>query len=192
MLICHDCDIAIPRTAHLFHIGDGRIVCQACSKEHTYATPIQDRFEAEELKRAGHVGKQTGQSARARPIESPETIVKVYKGTQKETAKAFTRDAENMAGQGYAPTSQVWAPGSYGCGSFVVALILCVVLVGIFIFIYMLVVPPPGVLTVTYAKRQKEPTQVASLGPSKTCPMCAELVKKAALVCRFCGHRFDR
>lgn len=25
---------------------------------------------------------------------------------------------------------------------------------------------------------------------SKTCPRCAETVKKAALVCRFCGHEF--
>jgi Domain of unknown function (DUF4190)/Uncharacterised protein family UPF0547 len=26
---------------------------------------------------------------------------------------------------------------------------------------------------------------------TKTCPMCAETVQGAALVCRFCGHRFD-
>ena len=27
---------------------------------------------------------------------------------------------------------------------------------------------------------------------TKTCPMCAEEVKAAAVVCRFCGHRFDQ
>lgn len=27
--------------------------------------------------------------------------------------------------------------------------------------------------------------------PMKTCPECAEKVKEAALVCRFCRHRFD-
>jgi hypothetical protein len=26
---------------------------------------------------------------------------------------------------------------------------------------------------------------------TKTCPQCAEHVQGAALVCRFCGHRFD-
>jgi hypothetical protein len=27
---------------------------------------------------------------------------------------------------------------------------------------------------------------------SKKCPMCAELVKKDALVCKHCGHQFGR
>lgn len=29
-------------------------------------------------------------------------------------------------------------------------------------------------------------------GDTKTCPMCAEDVKAAAVLCRFCGHRFDQ
>lgn len=58
-----------------------------------------------------------------------------------------------MAAAGYYPTSQIWTPGAYGCGSFLLALLLCVILVGILIFIYMLIVKPDGTLTVTYELR---------------------------------------
>jgi len=35
------------------------------------------------------------------------------------------------------------------------------------------------------------PTPAAGAPETKTCPMCAEDVKAAAVLCRFCGHRFD-
>ena len=82
-----------------------------------------------------------------------QVMVKNYKGTQKSATKAFQKDAAKMSAMGYVPISQAWAPGSYGCGSFLLALILCVVVVGLLIFIYMLIVKPPGVLTVTYQLR---------------------------------------
>jgi len=58
-----------------------------------------------------------------------------------------------MAAAGYFPTSQVWAPGTYGCGAFLIALLLCVVLIGIIVFVYMLIVKPDGTLSVTYEWR---------------------------------------
>lgn len=30
-----------------------------------------------------------------------------------------------------------------------------------------------------------------AVAPSKACPMCAEDVKAAAKICRFCGHKFE-
>jgi hypothetical protein len=83
-------------------------------------------------------------------VATKPVIVRTYHGTQGSATAAFRRDAEKLAQQGYVPMSQVWAPGSWGCGAFAIALLLCLLLIGFLIFIYMLIVKPGGVLTVTY------------------------------------------
>lgn len=82
-----------------------------------------------------------------------QVIVKKYKGSRKKATAAFQADAEKMAKKGYSPTTQDWSQGSWSCGQFIFALILSVVFVGIFIFIYMLLVKPAGTLVVTYELR---------------------------------------
>jgi hypothetical protein len=114
-----------------------------------------------------------------------QTIVKTYRGKQQEATAEFQADARKMAAMGYVPANQTWAAGSYGCGAFIFALLLCFVLVGFLIFIYMLIVKPAGTLTVTYVL-----SAAAAAEPEKTCPQCAEKVKAAARICRFCGHTF--
>jgi hypothetical protein len=118
----------------------------------------------------------------------PKVLVKTYLGRQAEAAIAFKKDAAKLAEEGYFPTSQVWAAGSHGCGAFLGALLLCLLLIGIIVFIYLLIVPPPGTLTVTYELRAPASAAVEE----KVCPRCAETVKGAALVCRFCGHEFPQ
>jgi hypothetical protein len=113
-----------------------------------------------------------------------QTIVKTYKGKQQQAMEAYQADAAKMARQGYAPTSQVWAPGSYGCGSFIFAALLCFIVIGFIVFIYMLIVKPAGTLTVTY-------TLAPKIDPEKVCPKCAENVKASATVCRFSGQKVD-
>ena len=79
-----------------------------------------------------------------------------------------------MAANGYFPTSQSYAPGSYGCGAFILALILCFLLIAILVLVYMLIVKPDGVLSVTYEFRS---TAASKAQNEKTCPKCAEHIK---------------
>lgn len=92
-------------------------------------------------------------------VASKPIVVRNYRGrSQEDAARHFAADAAKLAAEGYRPVSQSWAPGSYGCGCFLVALVLALVLIGILIFIYMLLVKPEGTLTVTYELREPAST----------------------------------
>jgi hypothetical protein len=120
---------------------------------------------------------------RDKRADQNQVIIRTYTGSQVETMGLFQADSIGMAAEGYFPTSQSWAPGQWGSRAFVVAFLLCFLFVGFVALIYMLIVKPDGTLTVTYERR------TASF-EEKTCPMCAERIKAAALVCHFCGHKF--
>jgi hypothetical protein len=89
------------------------------------------------------------------PVAPPESLqrilVRVYEAPQQQDAvAAFQLEATKLADDGYRPGSQSWAQGEWGCGAWLVALLLCLVLVGILVFIFMIIVHPAGCLTVTY------------------------------------------
>lgn len=118
-------------------------------------------------------------------------IVKNYTGDKETANRKYKQDVMKLEELGYYPISQNWTPGSYGCGAFLIALLLCFLLIGILIFIYMLIVPPAGTLTVTYElKTENIVVREVTIIEEKVCPMCAENVKKAAKICRFCGYKF--
>lgn len=113
------------------------------------------------------------------PIYGPpegEVVIRNYPGrTQADASTLFAKDARQLASYGYRPVSQSWADGRPGLKR--------VAAIGVF----SLAARPPGTLTVTYQRV----TSLASPATSEmTCPRCAETIKAAALVCRFCGHDF--
>jgi hypothetical protein len=87
-------------------------------------------------------------------------IIRNYRGSQAESFGAFQRDVASMGAAGYVPTSQSWTPGQWGAGSFIVALLLCLILIGLIVFLFMLIVKPAGMLTVIYQRSAQAPNLV--------------------------------
>lgn len=79
-----------------------------------------------------------------------KSIRKTYKGNLKQANKKLEKEMQKMSAKGYELDSKTYIPGQWGCGSFLVAFALCFLFIGIIVFIYMLIVQPPGELQVVY------------------------------------------
>ena len=194
MAACPKCGAIYSRVvAHLKKQAEAREAEQAAQqvalvlKEEKEKKAAEARDKQEE--KVIEAARLREHSVQLRPKKS--SIVKTYRGKEGAAMRAFQRDADTMAANGYVPTTQEWAPGTYGCGMFILATILCFVLFGILIFIYMLIVKPAGVLSVTYQIHQEPLEMAARSTGEKTCPQCAERVKTAAVICRYCRFSFE-
>ena len=109
-----------------------------------------------------------------------QTLIRVYRGKQQaDTTEAFQKESALLAQAGYAPTSQSWAQGQWGCGAWLLAVVLMVLLVGILVFLYMLIVKPAGTLTVTYELRTSTAGhgQAVAEQPLETSSLAARLAQ---------------
>jgi ribosomal protein L40E len=99
-----------------------------------------------------------------------------------------------MAAYYWYPVSQTYVPGNWRGVDWLVAFVALIFLVGILILAYMIAARPAGELVVIYEYRPPAPAPAASPtlveADGKICPRCAETVKSAAVVCRYCGHEF--
>ncbi|PVZ71541.1 hypothetical protein [Pelagibaculum spongiae] len=85
-----------------------------------------------------------------------DMLVKTYQGTEASAIIAFENDSKELKRKGYSVISQNYQQGQWGAIAFVVALLLCFILIGIVALIYMMVVKPAGTLTVRYEMIDKD------------------------------------
>jgi hypothetical protein len=108
-----------------------------------------------------------GDGVVADPPDDPPrgaTWIVRYKGEYEQSSASFGRHAPLSAERNWYPISLTYVPGTWGLGTWVIALLLLFLVVGIVVLVYMIVVRPPGELVVIYEYRPPRdvtPTQAA-------------------------------
>lgn len=184
---CAYCGMPINMTAERRcpHCGRAIVACYSCGGE------VDLRIHALCPRcSADHDPRARGLSAPALSREAAladlakltgPVLIRTYTGrTQDEAAILFAVEAKVLAMHGYSPASQSWADGRPGLGR--------VITLGLFANS----LRPDGTLTVTYRRTAASITATSAPENSETkiCPDCAEEIKAAARVCRFCRYEF--
>jgi len=170
-------------------------VCNYCKKTSGLRNAKRTEYMAHAFKLKKGVYKDPIEENRTKKeiANKDRIIIERYSGNIDNATLKYQDRAKALAAHSYFPKAQNYQQGEWGGWAFLVALLLCFIIVGFLVFIYMLIVKPEGVLTVTYEYRKpyiKSKVTTKKI-EEKQCPDCAENVKKAAKKCRFCGFLFD-
>ena len=152
--------------------------CPNCKKQ--FVIPINP-LKAERPSEA-HTSSQ--ESFTATTSIPQKKIVKTYRGSPVAAHQYFIDDSVYFSKKGYRVCSEHWQDGQWGCGAFILAIVLCFFIVGFFIFLYLLIVKPAGSLIVTYELEETTKSK------EKICHMCSETVKYTSKICKHCKTLF--
>ena len=171
--------------------GDG-VMCPKCGAVYAKVEEQLKKIEYQkEIEAKRKAREQEEKEADARDLEErkrtlPKVLIHSYEGPKSEWLNDFFHESQRLLKDGYIPTSQTYAPGAYTLGETLLAWFLCFFFIGILIIVYRFWFNPKGVFTVVYELKEFPPDTILQ----KKCPKCAELVRKEALICRFCGTEF--
>jgi hypothetical protein len=87
-----------------------------------------------------------------------DIIVRTFRANSPASAaRWYQEDLSDLVDHGYLPVTQTWQPGEWRSGAFVAALLLLFVGIGVLVFLYLVVMRPPGTMIVTYVRRDLLP-----------------------------------
>ncbi len=126
---------------------------QRARKQPEPPAPASKKHTFRKILTALETAKAAPRQAQIEARASQTTLVRGYRGRQAAAIAEFQKEAAQLEQEGFEPTNQMWEPGNWGCLSFILATCLIPLFgIGLLIILGLIIVKPPGTLTVTYKR----------------------------------------